>query len=83
MPRLVADPSTDLLPALRRSPRSTTVADHNAYHIGQLVMLRKMLGNMAGRRGFFRVGLRRPLLEPPREVAQSYFSTLRFVLTFK
>lgn len=50
MQRLVADPSTDLFARIPHGEGQTIlreallVADHNAYHIGQLVMLRKMLG---------------------------------------
>jgi DinB superfamily len=50
MQRLVADPSTDLFTRIPHGAGQTIlreallVADHNAYHIGQLVMLRKMLG---------------------------------------
>jgi hypothetical protein len=51
MQDLVSDPATDLY---ARIPHGTgqdilrealLVADHNAYHLGQLVMLRKMLGS--------------------------------------
>jgi hypothetical protein len=50
MQRLVADPSTDLFVRIPHGDGQTIlreallVADHNAYHLGQLVMLRKMLG---------------------------------------
>ena len=50
MERLVAEPSTDLFAPIPHGDGQTIlreallVADHNAYHIGQLVMLRKMLG---------------------------------------
>jgi len=50
MQRLVADPSTDLFAPIPHGDGQTIlreallVADHNAYHLGQLVMLRKMLG---------------------------------------
>jgi hypothetical protein len=49
MQRLVADPSIDLFARIPHGDGQTIlreallVADHNAYHIGQLVMLRKML----------------------------------------
>jgi hypothetical protein len=48
--RIAADPSIDLFAAV---PRGTTqtwlrmlqiIAEHNAYHLGQFVMLRRMLG---------------------------------------
>ena len=48
---LVNDPSTDLVTPLRHGTGQTVlreamlVADHNAYHLGQLVLLRKMLGS--------------------------------------
>lgn len=48
---LIEDPATDLLAALPWSEGGATVlrealllADHNAYHIGQLVTLRRALG---------------------------------------
>lgn len=47
---LVADPSTDLFAKIAHGTGQTIlreallVADHNAYHLGQLVMLRKILG---------------------------------------
>jgi hypothetical protein len=50
MQRLVADPSTDLFARIPHGDGQTIlreallVADHNAYHLGQLLMLRKMLG---------------------------------------
>ncbi len=50
MQRLVADPATDLIARIAHGDGQTIlreallVADHNSYHIGQLVMLRKMLG---------------------------------------
>jgi hypothetical protein len=50
MQRLVADPLTDLFAPIPHGDGQTIlreallVADHNAYHLGQLVMLRKMLG---------------------------------------
>lgn len=50
MQDLVADPSTDLFETLPWGDGQTVlreallVADHNAYHLGQLVMLRRALG---------------------------------------
>jgi len=50
MEKLVADPSTDLFAAIRHGDGQTIlreallVADHNAYHLGQLVTLRRLLG---------------------------------------
>ena len=47
---LVADPATDLLAPLPHGDGQTAlreallVADHNAYHLGQLVMVRRLLG---------------------------------------
>jgi hypothetical protein len=47
---LVADESRDLFAKLLNGDGQTLlreamlVADHNSYHLGQLVMLRKMLG---------------------------------------
>ena len=51
MQDLVSDPNTDLLAPIPHGDGQTIlreallVADHNAYHLGQLVMLRRMLGN--------------------------------------
>lgn len=49
--RLVADPGTDLLARVPHDPRGPTilhevvlVADHTAYHLGQLIVLRRLLG---------------------------------------
>ena len=48
--RLVADPATDLYASIAWGDGQTVlreallVADHNAYHLGQLVMLRKSIG---------------------------------------
>jgi hypothetical protein len=48
--QLIADPVTDLLAGLPHAPEHTLlrealiVADHNAYHLGQLVDVRKALG---------------------------------------
>jgi hypothetical protein len=48
--RLVADPRTDLFAAIPHGEGQTIlreallVADHNAYHLGQLVILRRLLG---------------------------------------
>jgi len=50
MMALVADPATDLLSPIPHGQGQTLlreallVADHNAYHLGQLVMLRRLLG---------------------------------------
>jgi DinB superfamily len=50
MEQLVANPRTDLYAKLPWGDRQTVlreallVADHNAYHLGQLVMLRKSIG---------------------------------------
>ncbi len=50
MQDLVADPRTDLLAPLPHDTDKTILrealllADHNAYHLGQLVMLRRVLG---------------------------------------
>jgi hypothetical protein len=51
MQDLVADPTTDLFARIPHGEGQTIlreallVADHNAYHLGQLVMLRRCLGN--------------------------------------
>jgi hypothetical protein len=51
---LVADPKTDLYAKIPWSDGHTIlrevllVADHNAYHVGQLVMLRRILGAWQG-----------------------------------
>ena len=49
---LAADPSTDLLKRVPHEPDGPTilhelllVADHNAYHLGQLIVLRRLLGS--------------------------------------
>ncbi len=50
MQDLVADPASDLFASIPHGDGQTLlreallVADHNAYHIGQLVMLRRQLG---------------------------------------
>jgi len=50
MTQLVANPSTDLFSPIPHGQGQTIlreallVADHNAYHLGQLVMLRRYLG---------------------------------------
>jgi hypothetical protein len=50
MQDLVADPKTDLFTPLAHGKGQTVlreallVADHNAYHLGQLVVLRRLLG---------------------------------------
>jgi len=54
MQDLVADPATDLFALLPHGEGQTIlreallVADHNAYHLGQLVMLRRALGAWDG-----------------------------------
>jgi hypothetical protein len=53
MEDLVADPKTDLLTPLPHGQGQTVlreallVADHNAYHLGQLVVVRRLLGAWA------------------------------------
>ncbi len=49
--RMAAHPSTDLLERVPADPKGPTilhelllVADHNAYHLGQLIVLRRALG---------------------------------------
>jgi hypothetical protein len=50
MQDLVADPATDLFASIPHGEGQTVlreallVADHNAYHLGQLVLLRRLLG---------------------------------------
>ena len=50
MEELVSDPKTDLFARIPHGEGQTIlreallVADHNAYHLGQLVMLRRLLG---------------------------------------
>ncbi len=50
MQQLLSDPSTDLFARIPHGEGQTVlreallVADHNAYHVGQLVMLRRLLG---------------------------------------
>jgi hypothetical protein len=50
MQDLVANPATDLFAQIPHGEGQTIlreallVADHNAYHLGQLVMLRRVLG---------------------------------------
>ena len=50
MADLVADPSIDLYTRIPHGSGQTIlreallVADHNAYHLGQLVLLRRLLG---------------------------------------
>ena len=50
MQDLVADPATDLFTPLPHGEEQTAlreallVADHNAYHLGQLVLVRRLLG---------------------------------------
>jgi hypothetical protein len=48
---LVSDSSTDLLAKVPHDPKGPTIlhevlliADHNAYHLGQLIVVRRMLG---------------------------------------
>jgi len=51
MERLVKDPKTDLFAKIPHGSGQTILreilllADHNAYHLGQLVLVRKMLGD--------------------------------------
>jgi DinB superfamily len=50
MRKLVSDPSTDLLAPIPGGSGQTIlreallIADHNAYHLGQLVLVRRLLG---------------------------------------
>ena len=54
MQDLVADPATDLFAIIPHGEGQTIlreallIADHNAYHLGQLVMLRRALGAWEG-----------------------------------
>ena len=54
MQKLVADPKTDLFAPIPHGDGQTIfreavlIADHNAYHLGQLVLLRRMLGAWKG-----------------------------------
>ena len=54
MKNLVAKHSTDLFARIPHGTGQTIlreallVADHNAYHLGQLVLLRRLLGAWAG-----------------------------------
>ena len=54
MERLVANPATDLFARIPHGDGQTIlreallVADHNAYHLGQLVLLRRLLGEWEG-----------------------------------
>ncbi len=54
MQRLVADPSTDLYARIPHGEGQTVfreallVADHNAYHLGQLIVVRRLLGAWQG-----------------------------------
>ncbi|MGH9413257.1 MAG: DinB family protein [Terriglobales bacterium] len=51
---LVRDPKRDLLAPLQHAPGKTLLqealllADHNAYHVGQMVVVRKLLGAWKG-----------------------------------
>ncbi len=53
MEKLVADPDTDLFARIPHGEGQTIlreallVADHNAYHLGQLVVIRRLLGAWA------------------------------------
>ena len=53
MKQLVSDPAVDLLATIPHGDGQTVlreamlVADHNAYHLGQLVTLRRLLGDWA------------------------------------
>ena len=57
MQDLVADPDTDLFAAIPHGDGQTIlresllVADHNAYHLGQLVVVRRCLGAWSGDAG--------------------------------
>jgi len=50
MKDLVADPERDLVAPIAHAPDATIleeaflVANHNSYHLGQLVLIRRMLG---------------------------------------
>jgi hypothetical protein len=50
MQKLIADPKTDLYARIRWGTGQTIlreallVADHNAYHVGELILLRRLLG---------------------------------------
>lgn len=55
MMQLVADPATNLLAAIPHGDGQKTIlreamllADHNAYHLGQLVIVRRLLGAWEG-----------------------------------
>ena len=54
MQRLVRDPATDLLARIPHGTGQTVLrealvlADHNSYHLGQLVLLRRLLGAWKG-----------------------------------
>lgn len=54
MERLVANPKTDLFARIPHGDGQTIlreallIADHNAYHLGQLVVLRRLLGTWGG-----------------------------------
>lgn len=54
MQQLVADPSTDLYARIPHGEGQTIlreallVADHNAYHLGQLIVVRRLLGAWKG-----------------------------------
>jgi len=54
MKKLVKDPASDLFTPFRHGDGQTLlreallIADHNAYHIGQIVMLRRLLGAWKG-----------------------------------
>jgi len=53
MKRLVSNPKTDLFAPIKHGTGQTVlreallVADHNAYHLGQMVLLRRLLGEWA------------------------------------
>ena len=53
MKQLVADPAVELFASIPHGDGQTVlreamlVADHNAYHLGQLVLLRRLLGDWA------------------------------------
>lgn len=51
MEAIISDPKTDLLKVIPHGQGQTLlreallVADHNAYHLGQLIMIRRLLGD--------------------------------------
>lgn len=55
MKRLVTDPETDLFSPIPHGKGQTIlreallIADHNAYHLGQMLLLRRLIGDLPGR----------------------------------